>query len=274
MNSSKITIIALLVAMFMSMGFFQTAQAAQSEFTVRNKSDDDVTVVLSGNKTYRFTVAPGDKLTEDVDEATYTLTYSQCGRDYRSKYVHEDDFKLVFYPCRNQPTKMQVKSHLAEDIVLEINGYEDYDLDISPGKTKVELFSGDVTYKYTACDGQEFSGEMFVAKSGTSQLVLHSCEWFQEPQRIYGQPNPVKFRIYNQASFPIIMTLIGPENYLVTVNPGTNVFTLIAGSYNYSYFMDAKIHSGNMLVTQNGIGTLVVTPSYVFDYIDESDDLE
>lgn len=277
MKSAKITLIAVMIALFVSIGFVQIGQAAksaQSEFKITNKSDEEIKVVLRGDKTYRFTVLPGDKVTEDVDEDDYRVTYSYCGKDYDWELEFDDDYKLVFYPCRTQPTKMQVKSHLAEDIVLNINGYEDYELDISPGKTRVALFSGDMTYDYTACDDQVFSGEMVVAKSGKSQLILHSCEWFTEPARTYGQPNPVKFRVVNQASFPVIMTLIGPENYLVTVNPGINVFTMISGSYKYSYFIDAKFNTGNTLVTQNGIGVLVITPSYVFDYVDESDDLQ
>ena len=274
MRSAKITLIALMVAVFVSMGFTQTVWAARSEFRIINKSDDDVTVVLEGTKTYRITVEAGEKFSKDIDEDTYMVTYTHCGIDFDWKLKHNEDYKLVIYPCRNQPTKMQVKSHLSEDIVLEINGYESLDFDISLGKTRIELFSGDITYEYTACDGQFFSGEMFVEKRGTSQLVLHSCEWFQDPQRIYGKPNPVKFRIVNHASFPIIMTLIGPENYLVTVNPGVNVFTLISGNYSYSYFVDAKLNNGSMLVTQTGAGILIVSPSYVFDYVDESDDLQ
>jgi len=274
MKSAKVILIAVVIALFVSMGSIQNVLAAQSEFTIVNKTNDDITVVLDGEKTYRITVGAGDQVSEDIDEDTYEMKYTYCGKNHWKELKHNDDYKLVLYPCANLPTKMQVKSHLSEDIVFNINGYEDYEIDISTGKTRVELFSGEMTYDYTACDGQVFSGEMFVEKSGRSQLVLHSCEWFLEPARSYAQPNPVKFRIVNHASFPIIMTLIGPENYLVTVNPGTNVFTLVSGSYNYSYFIDAKINSGNMLVTQNGIGVLVVTPSYVFDYVDESDDLQ
>jgi hypothetical protein len=69
------------------------------------------------------------------------------------------------------------------------------------------------------------------------------------------------------------MTLIGTENYLVTVNPGVNTFNLVSGSYKYSYYQDFKLVSGNMVVTQNSKGVLVVTPSFVYDFVD-SEDLE
>ncbi len=275
MKVVKTSLTAMLLTLVLLFGFSQVAlAAAKSEFTVVNKSEEEITIVLHGDKTYRITVGPGDKVTKEIDEDKYEVTYTYCGRDYDWSLKFDDDYKLNFYPCKTQPTKMQVKSHLAEDITLNIYGYEDYELEISLGKTRVDLFSGLTTYEYEACDGQIFSGEIDVAKSGTTQLVLHSCEWFLEPARNYGQPNPVKFRIINQSSFPIYMTLIGPENYLVTVDPGINVFTLISGSYKYSYFINQQLISGNILVTKNGIGVLVVTPSYVFDYVDDTGDLE
>lgn len=275
MKIAKTVMIALLLTLVLMFGFSQVAlAAAKSEFTITNKSEDDITVVLHGDKTYRITVVAGDKYTKEIDEDKYDVSYTYCGTDYDWELDFDDDYKLVFYPCKSQPTKMQVKSHLPEKVTLNLFGYEDYELNISLGKTKVDLYSGPTTYEYEACDGQIFSGEIDVAKSGTSQLVLHSCEWFLEPARNYSQPNPVKFRIVNQSSFPIYITLIGPENYLVTVNPGINVYTLISGSYKYSYFVNQQLTSGNTLVTKNGIGVLVVTPSYVFDYVDDTGDLE
>jgi hypothetical protein len=275
MKIAKTSMIAMLLTLVLMVGFSQVALAkAQSEFTIVNKSEDEITVILRGDKSYHITVAAGDKVTKDIDEDKYDVTYSYCGTDYDWELDFDDDYKLVLYPCKTQPTKMQVKSHLPGKVVLKLYGYEDYEINISLGKTKVDLYSGPTTYEYEACDGQVFSGEIDVAKNGTTQLVMHSCEWFLEPARNYSQPNPVKFRIVNQASFPIYMTLIGPENYLVTVNPGINVYTLISGSYKYSYFVNQQLVSGNTSVTKNGIGVLVVTPSYVFDYVDDTSDLE
>ena len=207
----------------------------------------------------------------------YRVRYTACGVDYDWFLNQEagDDYTLVFYPCKSQPTKLQVKSHLSDKVEIKIYGYEDYEVEIKPGlKTKVELYSGNIDYEYTACGGQVFFGEMKVAKNGTSQLVLHSCEWHLQPARNYAQPNPVKFRIINHASFPVIMTLIGPESYLVTVNPGVNFYTMISGNYRFSYYQDNRLLTGSMVVTPNGRGVLVVTPSYVLDYVDDTSDLE
>jgi len=274
MKSIKIIMLAVLMTFLASMGYFQNVQAKQHDFTIINKSDQDVVIKLRGDKSYYIEVPAGKKVTEAVDGDTYKVTYKFCGTDYDWKLKHNEDFKMTLYPCENQPTKMQIKSHLGVKVDVKLYGYEDYELNIKPGKTRVDVFSGNMTYEYEACNGQVFSGEVFVTKNGKTQLLLHSCEWYTQPARIYGQPNPVKFRIVNQASFPVILTLIGPENYLVTANAGVNIFTLISGNYKYSYYQDGQLVSGNMLVTKNGIGVLVITPSYVIDFVDNSQDLE
>jgi hypothetical protein len=266
--------IAVFLTLLVSSGFYQDGLAKQSTITIVNKSDEKVTFNFSGDKNYEIIVKAGAKISEEIDHDTYLVTYTVCGTDFDWELEFDGDDKVVLYPCKYMPTKMQVKSHLGDDIELIIDGYDDYEVDIEPGKNKVELFSGNTYYEYEACGGQVFSGELFVEKNGTTQLILHSCEWFTHPARIYGQPNPVKFRIVNHASFPIILTLIGPESYLVTANPGVNVFTLVSGSYKFSYFQDYKLVSGSMVVTKNGVGVLVVTPTYVYDYVDDTDDLE
>jgi hypothetical protein len=275
MRSGKILLFAVLMAILASSGFVQDAQAAKKGVTIINKTSQEVTVRFDGEKTYIISVAAGGKVTEKLDKDEYLVTYSVCGKDFNWELELDDDFTMKLYPCQARPTKIQVKSHLGEEVELNISGYEDVEVDIKPGvKTKVELFSGNNYYEYEACDGQVFSGELWVTKNGRTQLVLHSCEWHLDPVRNYGQPNPVKFRIVNHASFPIILTLIGPENYLVTVDPGINVYTVISGSYKYSYYQDNQLVTGSMMVTKNGLGTLVVTPSYVLGFIDEAEDLE
>jgi len=241
--------------------------------------DDHSGIVESSRVTdvliHTFNVPAGESDSQLLDEGNYLVKYYYCGNKFDWELELDEDFTMTLYPCRSQPTKMQVKSHLNEEVELKIYGYDDMEVKVKPGaKMKVNLYSGNIDYEYVACGGQTFFGELKVAKNGTTQLVMHSCEWHLSPARNYAQPNPVKFRIINHASFPIIMTLIGPESYLVTVDPGINVFTLISGNYRYSYYQDSKMLSGNMVVTQNGLGTLVVTPSFVMDYVDETADLE
>ena len=283
MRSRKIILLTFLMLFVFAIGSVQVAQAQEDEFkfTVNNKSEEDVVVSLKLYRVYSdpilFSMPAGEVESAMVAVGEYRVRYTACGVDY-DWFLNQDagdDYTLVLYPCQSQPTKLQVKSHLSDEVELKIYGYEDYEVDIKPGlKTKVELYSGNIDYEYTACGGQVFFGEMKVAKNGTSQLVLHSCEWHLQPARNYAKPNPIKFKIINHASFPIIMTLIGPESYLVTVNPGVNIYTMISGNYRFSYYQDNRLLSGSLVVTPNGKGVLVVTPSYVLDYVDESADLE
>jgi hypothetical protein len=273
MKTGKLVLIAILMAVFFSTGFVQNAQAAEHKFTVNNMTNEDVIVKLKipWEDAHYISAGAGTEVSELLEEGTYVVKYSVCGNDYSFQLLIDDKYTLTFYPCQTQPTKIQVKSHLSEKVVLKIYGYEDYEVEIKPGiKTKVELFSGNIDYEYEACNGQVFFGELKVAKGGTTQLVLHSCEWFVNPARIYGQQNLVKFKIVNQASFPVILTLIGPENYLVTVEPGINVFTVVSGSYKYTYYQDNQPITGSVIVSQNGLGVLVFTPSYVIGYVDET----
>jgi hypothetical protein len=284
MKTKKIVGVVILLVMLLTLGFVNHALAeeetepTQHKFTVVNKSLEDVAITLKRKmerEQQTFTLPAGDTDSIMIEEGTYVVKYSFCRTDYHWDLELDDDYTLTLYPCGAQPTKMQVKSHLNEEVELKIYGYEDLELDVKPGvKVKVELFSGNIDYEYEACGGQTFFGELNVAKNGTTQLVMHSCEWHLEPARNYAQPNPVKFRIINHASFPIIMTLIGPESYLVTVDPGINVFTMISGNYRYSYYQDSRLLTGSMVVTPNGLGTLVVTPSFVMDFVDEAADLE
>lgn len=289
MKKHKIIFVALLVALLVSTGAFQNTIAADSRspllddgksvLRIVNNSYVDVTVTLvSGPDAPKdITVPAGTSDDSELTDGTYEYEYQYCdlggpGDDKIDGEIdlNGKDYKMVLYPCAHQPIKMLVMNHLSEEVTLDLFGYDEYSVDIEPGRNKVELFSGDYIYDYDAC-GLDFAGEVHVLKNGTTTLILHSCEWFTHPARIHGHPNPVKFRIINHASFPLILTLIGPENYLVTASPGVNYYTLVAGSYKYSYYLDYALHSGTMLVTKNGIGAIVLSPSYIFEVFNETE---
>ena len=58
-------------------------------------------------------------------------------------------------------------------------------------------------------------------------MTLHSCEWHAAPARIYGPLNPTKFRLINHADFPVILSLVGPENYLVIEGQTRYIYSLL-----------------------------------------------
>lgn len=221
----------------------------------KNEEDDYVGQLIVGG---------GDSDSIKLEEGTYWIYYEVCGRIWDGKIKLEDDYDLVIHPCANRHTKMRINNHFGETITINFDGYDEYEFDVEFGKNRVELFSGNYSYNYDACD-TEISGEIYVTKDGKSELTLHNCEWYEDPARIHGPLNPVKYKIINHASFPLIMTLIGPENYLVTADPGVNILQLVAGSYKFSYYLDYQTHSGSMFVPKHGNGSLIVRPAYVID---------
>jgi len=74
----------------------------------------------------------------------------------------------------------------------------------------------------------------------------------------------VKFRVANHASFPVDMYLIGPYTYYLKIYPGMNQYIVVAGSYNYGYYLDNNLYSGRINVLRNGSVLLVIRPEHIF----------
>jgi hypothetical protein len=290
MNKQRIIYIALMVALLLSTGVFQQTLAAgnqsaamqttESILSIINKTNATITVTLTSkdgapfNKVIKIPAHSNDD--SELEDAVYRYEYPYCDDIIDGDITLDGkDIEMIIYPCAHQPTKFIVNNHLSEAVSLELlYGYEEYVFEIELGKNKVEVFSGNYYYNYDACN-TDISGDVFIRKNGTSSLVLHSCEWFTDPARIYGPLNPTKYKLINHASFPIILTLIGPENYLVTVNTGVNRVKLVSGNYRYSYFLDYQLTSGSMYVPVNGTGGLTLKPAYVMSNgLEEGDDSE
>lgn len=275
MKQQKLILIAVLLAVALSLGpLFQVAAGEnqapllkeETEVHIENRTKETVVIVFSGPEQKTISFEPGVEDDIKLDNGEYTYVFGACNESKDEKLELEGDkVEIIFYPCPHQPTKMKVMSHIDETIRVELReGYEDFDYDIKIGKTRVELFSGDYVYSYEACN-QVFSGEIHVKKNGTTTFYIRSCEWYLDPAREFGALNPVKFHINNHASFPLILTLIGPQNYLLEVGSGSNRYELIAGSYRYSYFLDYQLHEGSMFVPLHGNGSMTLRPSFVMD---------
>jgi hypothetical protein len=290
MKKQKIVYIALLVALVLSTGGFQQTLAAgnqspamataESILSIINKTNTTITVKLTSKDGAPFnkviTIPAFSNDDSALEDAVYEYEYQYC-KDVMDGEItlDEKDIEMILYPCANQPTKFVVSNHMSEVVSFELlYGYEEYVFEIELGKNKVEVFSGNYVYNYDGCD-TDISGDVFIRKNGTTNLILHSCEWFTDPARTYGPLNPAKYKLINHASFPIILTLIGPENYLVTVNPGVNKVKLVSGNYSYSYYLDYQITSGSMYVPVNGTGGLTLKPAYVMSNgLEAGDDSE
>ena len=286
MKGQKYIIWAVLAALLVAVGVFTSASAADDDSTFRvvNKTKRDIRVEVyaqfakygadDGSAKAVFVVpAYGQKdILLDNDE-TYWYFYEYACAPSQVDGVGvadgqidmKDDVTITIIPCDSQPTVLQVNNHLPKTISLEFIGYEEKTYEIEPGFNLIKVYSGETIYKYDACDG-DFNGVVDILANGRTDFTMHSCEWFNEPARIWGALNPVRFVIVNHASFPVILTLIGPENYLVTMEPGENPVRLVAGTYKYSYYLDYHLTTGSFFVRPNGNGRLLLSPSFTINY--------
>jgi len=301
MKGKTIILLAIMAMFMIAAGAFTSVFAGEDEstLTVKNNTDHDVRVEIYGidDATYGesdssaaeiFVVPAGGtkNILLDNDE-TYYYLYWACGPnpddtitgDNPSNVISgeidmEDDQKIIIDSCKFTTAHLQVANHLGDTVEITfIHNGDDEVFEIEPGLTIVTVFAGLNFYSYDACD-TDFNGEFEVKANGRSKFYVRSCEWHASPARIYGGLNPVNFTLVNHASFPMILTLLGPENYLVTVQPGENRVRLIAGSYEYRYYMDFAEMSGNFFVPETGNGRAIFSPSYTIDNGNFEDEFE
>ena len=286
----KILFFTLLMALLLGgISVQPTFAAATTKYslTVINYTNDTIEITLVQDEDedddtpdeYEFAI---DRFSEDSKEfpkGEYSYEYYYCGRTMDGTLKLKDDVEWIIYPCGVEPTKMRFNSHFAEKITvtmygpLEMPEPEEESFVVELGGNRIsEIFSGHYIMSYeAACStvgtdpATVFSEEVRVLKSGTTQITLHGCEWYTHPARTYDKPVPVKFKIVNHASFPLILQIVGPEGALLEVSPGVNLYTLIYGNYKYGYFLDGGYHTGYMMVTKNGLGQLNLKPSHIFE---------
>mgnify|MGYP003960592113 CR=1 FL=1 len=282
MKGNKIYILAITAALMIAVGAYTSVFAGDDDsvFSVVNKSDQDVQVEVYSREdieygtsdeddagVQRIFVVPANGSSDILldNDDTFYYKYFACGNMVGEEIEMKDDIQIVIPACRMALTKLQVGNHLGETITLTLvrNG-DDETFEIEPGFTIIDVFEGENIFSYDACD-TDFNGVVFVKANGRTKFYMRSCEWYDSPARIYGGLNPVNFTLVNHASFPMILTLLGTENYLITVQPGENRVRLIAGSYEYMYYMDYTEISGTFFVPGTGNGRAIFSPSYTID---------
>ena len=276
----KILIFTLILTFILTSLPNQNSLAASKyNFKVRNYNRFKITVKLTevleegetgDPKEYRIEVSRFDSKTKELPKAVYDYSYNHpCGGTQTGQFKLKEDITWKIYPCQVAPSKVRLNSHFSQDVTvnlygpLEMEDPDEEDIKVELGGNPIDnILSGTYLLSYEACD-QIFAEEIFVQKNGKTQYTMHGCEWFASPARTYDKPVPVKFKVINHASFPIILQIVGPQGALLNVNPGVNISTLIYGTYKYGYFLDGAYHTGNMMVTKNGLGQLVLRPSHI-----------
>ena len=276
----KILIFTLIFTFVLAGLPLQTASAAKKyDFSVRNYNRFSITVklteVLEAGDTgdpdvYEVKAERFKKGTKEIPAGEYDYSYNHpCGGKQTGRFELDEDTVWRIYPCSVAPSKVRLNSHFSEAITVNLYGPlempepddENYTVELG-GNPINDILSGTYLLSYDACDST-FTEEIFVEKSGKTQFTMRGCEWYASPARTYDKPVPVKFKVINHASFSVVLQIVGPQGALLNINPGVNQFTLIYGTYKYGYFLDGNYHTGNMMVTKNGLGQLVLRPSHI-----------
>jgi hypothetical protein len=280
----KVFLYSIITTFILGSILTQTAFAAtEYTLTVTNHLNDKIIIKLIEDTDdddpaeYQIGVERFDQAKKDLPKDSYLYEYEACDRIYSGKLNLKKDINWEILPCGVEPTKMRLNSHFADNVTVTMYGpleFQDPDEEsfvVELGGNRIsEILSGHYIMSYeAACStvGTDpvttFSEEVRVLKSGKTQITLHGCEWYTHPARTYDKPVPVKFKIINHASFPVILQIVGPQGALLDISPGTNLVNLIYGTYNYGYFLDGKYHTGNMMVTKNGLGQVILKPAHV-----------
>lgn len=237
------------------------------KLTIVNNTSEKVVVYLenenSSSYDYEISVSKGDTKTKNIVEGEYEYEYYACGSTWDGNLTANKNVTLTINNCANMPTKMQINSHFSANVEVSLSGDKSYDFDVELGKNRVELLSGTYIFSWEACD-TVFSEELRVLKNGTSEITIHSCEWYESPARVLGKPNPVKFIIRNTATFPVDIYLRGPYSYYLNIQPGSTRYVVATGDYEYGYYLDGEWNSGTFSVLPNGTTELILKPAHVF----------
>lgn len=276
----KILIFTLILTFVLSSLPLQSVFAASKyDFKIRNYNRFKITVklteVLEAGETgdpekYTIEVMRFKSKTKELPEGVYNYSYNHpCGGTQTGTFELDNDKTWKIYPCQVAPSKVRLNSHFSEDITvnlygpLEMEEPDDDDYKVELGGNPInDILSGTYILSYEACD-TVFAEEIFVQKNGKTAYTMHGCEWYASPARTYDKPVPVNFKIINHASFSFPLQIIGPQNALFDIHPGANPVKLVYGTYKYGYFLDGAYHTGNMMVTKNGLGQLVLRPSHI-----------
>jgi hypothetical protein len=260
----KKTLSMLVVLVAILAATVQPALAAANswDLNVHNNTEDPVKITLTGPKNYNFTVDPG-KWLKTVVEGTYKYSYTACGEKFTGEIkVTDDNQWLQIALCEALPeyAKFVVDSHLAQALTLTLTGPETYSLALALGTNRfISLQTGWYTYSYEAC-GQTISGSVRVLKNGTGRLTAYACEQLGNhlPEtNTGGSAAASNLRIGSHYSFPVRITLLGPNNYSFELFTGLNRLNVLPGEYSYFYTAYGQYKSGTFTIREAGVNFII-----------------
>lgn len=252
----KKTFLSLTTLLALAMVIVSPALAAANwTLHIHNNTEDDVVkITLTGPEDYAFSVGPG-YFDKKVAEGDYKYSYTACGQKFSGDIsVKDNNTWLIIDSCAAAPiyAKFRVDSHLGETLTLTLTGPQTYALTIDLGANVfLSLQTGWYTFSYDAC-GQTLTGEVRITKNGASRLTLYACEQLANHPQQTVEHVATNVRIASHYSFPVRVTLVGPNNYSFAVFTGMNRFNVLPGFYSYFYTAYGVTKSGSFNVGEAG----------------------
>ena len=151
---------------------------------------------------------------------------------------------------------LNVHNNTEETVKVDLTGPKNYSFDVDPGKIIKPVAEGTYKYKYGAC-GEKFSGEITV-KDDLQWLIIEQCPG----AKIY-----TKFVVDSHLPDPLTVSLVGPVNYNLSVELGSNKYlSMQTGFYTYSYTACGNTYGGEVRITKNGAARLTLYGCEVVDF--------
>lgn len=132
---------------------------------------------------------------------------------------------------------LTINNKTGSDVNLILRGPTDLDVHVVRLTTKVRLEYGTYEYRYTAC-GLRRSGTFTIGYGGRT-LLLKKCE---------KDPNG-SFVLDNRTGRTFILILLNSsKRYVLTIKPGDNKLTVLAGRYQYSAYVCGVVQKGEQRI--------------------------
>lgn len=122
-----------------------------SKLMIDNKSGAQVTVTLTGPRTYTFLVGPG-KTNQIIDRGKYKYEFVACGATKKGTLsATPSAVKLAIPKCVT--SNVTVQNETGSNLFLTLSGTGNYSFTLAPGKTKIQVNKGKYEYRVSGACG-------------------------------------------------------------------------------------------------------------------------
>jgi len=202
--------------------------------TIKNQSDQAVTVTLTGQQRYTFTVRSGNTRVE-MTAGDYYYFYYGCNQYNYGSFKAKTPKSTLVLDC-NDPAagvpdlvELKVSNRTDKRVYMRIYGPTYYFLTVDPGVNTFLIKEGAYSYSYMSC-GESMTGEVKVSGRSTN-YTIDKCAAASITKTF-------RVNVVNKTEGSLILYLWGPDYYyfnipkgesmLMDVSPNTYKYTAVA----------------------------------------------